>query len=164
MKRFLILLLCLFLLSGCKAETDSAYQNASFSVVLPDNFRPAENTSVVCFAPYGDPLLSSSITFYTTELNWYFDSFTADEYADALTSLCGYDSLAVEAVTACRIDGYDARRIACKVQIDQGTHDLIIYAISADRCCFMILLNREGDSYVNDFDTMMNSFHLKGKQ
>lgn len=164
MKRLLVLLLCLFLFVGCKTSNNEAYQNASFSVVLPDNFRPVENTSVVCFAPYGDPLLSSSVTFYATELNWYFDSFTVEEYADALSSLCGYDSLSVEDIAVCRTDGHDARRIACRVQIDQGTHDLIIYAINADRCYFMILLNREGDSYIGDFDAMMNSFHLKGKQ
>ena len=164
MKRLLILLLCLFLFAGCKTSTDNAYQNASFSVVLPENFRPVQNTSVLCFAPYGDPLLSSSVTFYATELNWYFDDFTTEEYAEALTSLCGYDSLSVRDIAACRVDGYDAKRIACSVQIDQGTHDLVIYAINADRCYFMILLNREGDNYIDKFDTMMNSFHLKGKQ
>ena len=161
MKRVAVLLLSLLFLVGCKAAPANAFENSYFIAVLPEPFEQVLNTSAICFAPYGDPLLSSSITFCSTELNWYFDSYTAEEYENALVSLCGYESLTDVEVTACRIDGYDARRIACKVQIEQGTHDLIIYAISADRTYFMILLNREGDGYIDEFDSMMNGFRLK---
>ena len=56
-----------------------------------------------------------------------------------------------------KVDGYDSRRIVCKVQIDQGIHDLIIYAVNADQIYFFTLLNREGDSFVESFDQMMDS-------
>ena len=48
------------------------------------------------------------------------------------------------------------------MQIDQGTHDLILYAISADQTYFFTLLNRDSDSFIDAFDAMMQSLHLKG--
>ena len=164
MKRLIPVLLCLLLLFGCTGVAKGAYRNSYFSAALPEPFEPVENTSVICFAPYGDPLLSSSISFYATEANWYFDSFTEAEYADSLSSLCGYESLSLVGLRSCRVDGFDAKRIACKVQIEQGTHDLILYAVNADRTYFLTLLNREGDSYIDAFDAMMDSLHFAEKQ
>lgn len=160
MKRFVLLVLCLILLLGCTAAPQRMYHHPYFSVLLPEPFEPVDNASAVCFAPYGDPLLSSSVTFSSTELNWYFDSFTKEEYADALQTLCGYETLTIERIENCRIDGHDAQRVSCKVQINQGTHDLILYAISADKIYFFTLLNREGDSYIQDFDSMMATVRL----
>lgn len=157
MKRFLSILFCMVLLAGCAQANPDGYQNSVFSASLPDTFEPVKDAGIICFAPYGDPLLSSSITFYVTELNWYFDDFTEDEYAGALIELTGYQSLKLEQMSECKIDGYDARRISCKVQIDQGMHDLILYAISADQTYFFILLNREGDSFIKQFDEMMRT-------
>lgn len=157
MKRLLPLLLCLFLLIGCIKSTGNEYSNAAFTAILPDTFEPLENVSIVCFAPHGNPLLSSSITYASTELNWYFDRFTEAEYAEELSALTGYESLVLESVEPCKVDGCDARRIACKVVIEQGTHDLIVYAISADRLHIFTLLNREGDSFVAPFDAMMKT-------
>ena len=161
MKRLLPLLLCALLLLGCSAAVQNAYHCAAFTASLPEPFEPVRSSSVICFAPYGDPLLSSSITYSATELNWYYDTFTKEEYAQELKSLCGYESLTVEQINETRVDGYHARRIACKVQIDQGSHDLIIYAVNADRTCFFTLLNREGDDYMAAFDTMIYSIDLK---
>ena len=127
---------------------------------MPEQFEQVENTSVTCFAPYGDPLLSSSITVSTTELNWYFDSFTKSEYEEALKTFCGYEMLTVDRFEDTRVDGCDARRIACKVSIDQGTHDLIIYAVNADRTYIFTLLNRDGDNYISAFDTMMSTLRF----
>lgn len=157
MKRLLPILLCLLLLFGCGKAVQNAYHGAAFSASLPEPFEQVENTSVTCFAPYGDPLLSSSITVSTTELNWYFDSFTKSEYEEALKAFCGYEMLTVDRFENARVDGCDARRIACKVSIDQGTHDLIIYAVNADRTYIFTLLNRDGDNYVSAFDTMMST-------
>lgn len=160
MKRLFPVLLALVLLFGCSGSAQNSYRHSAFSASLPEPFEPVENTSVVCFSPYGDPLLSSSITYNATELNWYFDSFTKDEYEQALKTLCGYESLSVTQIETKRVDGYDARRIACKVQIDQGMHDLILYAVNADRTYFFTLLNREGDDYIAAFDDMMSTISL----
>ena len=160
MKRFLPLILCLLLLIGCAGPSKNAYRNARFSADLPDTFEPVSDVPIICFAPYGEALLSSSITFSSTELNWYFDDFTEQEYAEALTQLSGYDSLTLVSVEACRVDGYDARRIACKVSIDQGVHDLIVYAVSADQIYFFTLLNRDSDHFIEDFDAMMRSIRF----
>ena len=127
---------------------------------MPEPFEPVANTSVICFAPYGDPLLSSSITVSSTELNWYFDSFTKDEYEESLKALCGYETLTIESFDNCRVGGFDARRIACRVSIDQGTHDLILYVVNADRTYLFTLLNREGDDYISAFDTMISSLRF----
>ena len=160
MKRILSLLLCLILVTGCTGAAQNIYKHSAFTVVVPDPFEPVSGMAMVCFAPYGDPLLSSSITYYSTELNWYFDDFTEKEYADALQTLCGYESMTVERIETVRVDGHDARRIACRVFIDQGTHDLIIYAVNADRTYIFTLLNREEDDYVTVFDSMMSTVHL----
>ena len=157
MKRLLLCLLCLLLLSGCAQSIKNTFQGDTFSASIPKPFEPVADSSVVCFAPYGDPLLSSLITVSATELNWYFDSFTEEEYAESLNTSCGYETLTVVRFENARVGGYDARRIACKVSIDQGTHDLIIYAVSADRTYFFTLLNREEDDYVSDFDVMMST-------
>lgn len=157
MKRLLSLLFCILLLAGCTKAEPEGYRNSIFSAVLPEPFAPVEDAGIICFAPYGDPLLSSSITFYATELNWYFDDFSEQEYADELRELTGYTSLTFEVMTAVKIDGYDSRRIVCKVEVDQGVHDLILYAVSADQTYFFTLLNREGDSFIEPFDEMMRS-------
>lgn len=162
MKRLLALLLIAILLLGCAKTGGSAYRDAYFSATLPDGFERVENDSLVCFAPHGDALRSSSITFYVTELNWYFDSFTAQEYETALKEQCGYDALKLVDMQACRVDGNDARRIACTVELDQGVHDLILYAVSYDHVYFFTLLNREGDAYVEPFDAMMRTVRITG--
>lgn len=160
MKRLLPFLLCLLLLFGCSGVPENAYHNANFTAELPESFEPVSDAPIVCFAPYGNALLSSSITFSSTELNWYFDRFTEEEYAEALQTMTGYDSLTVERVESCKVDGCDARRIACKVSIDQGVHDLIVYAVSADQIFFFTLLNRDTDHYVEAFDEMMRSLRF----
>lgn len=158
MKRALPFLLCVFLLFGCSAKpSGNIYQHSLFTVSLPETFEPVKTDSMICFAPYGDPLLSSSITYYTTELNPYFDDFTDKEYEETLQKSCGYESLSLVSVESRSIDGYAGKRIACKVQIDQGTHDLIVYAVNGDRTYFFTLLNREGDAYIDAFDTMMKT-------
>lgn len=158
MKRLLPLLLCLLLLSGCaKTAGQNVYTHSVFTASLPETFEVVKDSPMVCFAPYGDPLMSSSITFYSTELNWYFEDFTEEEYRNALLSETGYDELTLESVDPLQIDGYSARRIACKVGIDQGTHDLILYAVSADQIYFFTLLNREGDRFIEAFDQMMQT-------
>lgn len=161
MRRLLSLVFCFLLLFGCMTTENNFFKHPSFSVTLPEPFAEVPNIPAVCFAPYGDPFLSSSITFFTTELNWYFDSFTKSEYEDSLKSLCGYDDLSLKEIIDCRIDGYPAKRIACRVTIDQGTHDLIVYAISADRIYFFTLLNRDNDAYIDPFDSMMKTLHIK---
>ena len=160
MKRFLPLVLCVLLLLGCKGASKNAYSNAYFTADLPDAFEPVDNVPILCFAPHGDPLLSSSITFSSTELNWYFDDFTEAEYATALQTMTGYASLTAESVESVRVDGCSARRIACKVAIDQGTHDLIVYAVSSDQIYLFTLLNRDTDDYVGAFDEMMRSIRF----
>ena len=163
MKRFLIIVCALVLLCSCRAASNR-FSSSVFDADLPETFRQVSDADILCFAPYGDPLRSSSITFYSTELNWYFDTWTESEYASALGELCGYDALSVNGLQSCRVDGYDARRIACKVLLDQSEHDLIIYAIHADHTYFFTLLNRESDSYIEPFDAMMKTINLKGMQ
>ena len=162
MKRVFPLLLAALLLFACGTTALNPYSSDVFDADLPDTFERVANVDILCFAPYGDPLRSSSITFYSTELNWYFDTFSSDEYLVALKTLCGYEELELSEVRDCRVDGNPAKRIACKVQIDQGTHDLILYAISADQTYFFTLLNRDSDSFIDAFDAMMQSLHLKG--
>lgn len=162
MKRAAVLLLILLLLSGCASKGENTYSDACFSATLPDGFTRVTNTSILCFAPHGNPMRASSITFNATELNWYFDAFTADEYEAALKEQCGYESLTLIDVKDCRVDGNKAKRIACRVELDQGQHDLIVYAVSADRIYFFTLLNREGDPYTEPFDAMMNSLRFTG--
>ena len=160
MKRLFPVLLVLIFLFGCSDGVPNAYRHAAFTASIPEPFEPVDSVSIVCFAPYGDPLLSSSITYSSTESNWYFDSFTTNEYAHELKTLCGYEELSLEQVETKRIDGYDARRIACKVHIDQGTHDLILYAVNAYQTYIFTLLNREGDDYISAFDEMMSALDL----
>lgn len=164
MKRILLLLLCILIVFGCAPkEQSNVYHHALFTVSLPEHFEAVKNAPILCFAPYGDPLLSSSITVYTTELNPYFDEFSDAEYESALKELCGYEELKLKHTDVCRIDGYRAVRLSCSVQIEQGTHQLIIYAVNADCTYFFSLLNREGDPYIDAFDTMMNSLQFTKK-
>ena len=162
MKRTLPFLLCLVLLAGCSVSTGQQFEHPYFSASIPEPFQICSSAdSVLCFAPYGDSLHSSSITFYTTEKNWYFDRFTDEEYASNLKALCGYEELTLIAVDNCKIDRFKGKRIHCQVQIDQGMHDLIIYAIDAEQTTFFTLLNREGDSYIDAFDSMMKTVRFK---
>ena len=161
MKRLFILFLIVLLLLGCHPVPQNRFVCASFEADLPAHFQQVPNASILCFAPYGDPLLSSSITFYATELNWYFDTLTEQEYEESLRHLSGYESLTLTELRHLKIDGYDAQRISCKVSIEQGEHDLIVYAIQADQAYFFTLLNRDSDSYTEDFDRMMCSIDLK---
>ena len=160
-KRILPLLLLILILTGCAAHASAEYHGALFDATLPDGFRPVDNSNILCFAPYGDPVHSSSITFYTTESNWYFDRFTADDYKQALKD-AGYEIISLDDVKSCRIEGFDAHRISCQIEIDQSTHTLIVYTVSADRTYFFTLLNRNGDAYVQKFDDMMRTIRLKG--
>lgn len=157
MKRFLPLLLSVLVLIGCTSVPEKGYSGSFFHAALPEPFEPVDRASILCFAPHGDPLCSSSITVLSTELNWYFDRYTPEEYAEAIRTLCGYDNASVEAVKDCRVDRYSSKRIACKVRLDQGTHDLIIYAVNGQKTYFFTLLNRENDPYIDAFDTMMKS-------
>lgn len=160
MRRILPLLLCLLLLFGCSETKRNICRNSSFSAELPEHFETVPNSPILCFAPYGDPLHSSSITVAVTELNWYFDDFSNDDYSEALSELCGYESITVKSAEVCRVDGHNARRIVCSVLIDQGEHDLVLYAISADRTYFFTLLNRQGDDYIDAFETMMKTIRF----
>ena len=161
-KQFLPLLLVLCLLIAC-APKGNVYHGTLFDATMPDGFAPVENAGMLCFAPNGDPLLNSSITFYTTEPNWYFDRFTDEDYQNALID-AGYPIVSFDGVTACRIDSYEARRIECRVQIDQGEQMLVVYAVSSYKTYFFTLLNRDGDRYIEPFDAMMKTVHLKGVQ
>lgn len=162
MKRIIILFITILFLTGCASTGRNAYQNEFFSAEMIDGFEQVSDTGILCFAPHADPLLSSSVSFYRTELNWYFDRFDQQDYQEALSTLCGYESIDVVDMQTCRIGGYDARRIACKACIDQGVQDLIIYVIQANETYIFTLLNRDTDTYVEAFDTMMKSIRLKG--
>ena len=161
MKRLFPILICLLLLFACKPQPQgNVYHHSLFTASLPEHFEQVNDLPVLCFAPYGDPLHSSSITYYATELNPYFDDFSKEEYEQALRELCGYESLTLETVESCRVDGFSAKRIACKVAIDQGTHDLIVYAVNSYGTYFFTLLNRDGDSYIDAFDEMMKNIQF----
>lgn len=162
MKRILTLLLCFILLLGCNSAGKTRSEYPSFFVSVPEPFEEVRNASVLCFAPYGDPLLSSSITVASTERNWYFDQFMDTDYESFLKAFCGYEDLKLKSVADCTLDGYSAKKAVCDVTIDQGIHTLIIYAINADKTYFFILLNRENDPYIESFDTMMESVRFKG--
>ncbi len=162
MQQLFAFLLCIAPLTGCAATAADRYVCGLFEADLPESFEPVPGTPILCFAPMGDPVRSSSVTCYTTERNWYFDSFTQEEYETALRSLTGYETLSVNDIASCRVDGCNAKRIACSVGIDQGTHDLILYAIESDQTYIFTLLNRDTDSYIDAFDDMMRSLKLKG--
>lgn len=164
MKRIFLtlpLLLLLAVLPACVKPAGNVYSSSAFDAVLPDSFERVKNVDIVCFAPYGDPLRSSSITFYETELNWYFDTFTEEEYESALQALSGYESLLLKELRSCTVDGFDAKRIACEVTMEQGTYDLIVYAIQGEQTYFFTLLNRDTDAYPELFDQMMKTLDLK---
>lgn len=163
MKRLLPLLLALLIVLGCAGVDGGRYSQPLFEATLPDGFEPVRDANILCFAPHGDPLHGSSITFYTTELNWYFDRFTDEDYADLIAAETGYENVTTLSVRDCRVDGYDAKRIAYQVTIDRETHDLIVYAVSADRIFFFTLLNQASDPYVPAFDEMMQTLKWKGK-
>lgn len=164
MRRLFLFLLCTLMLFGCsRAKQSNVYTHSLFTASLPDTFAPVKGTNILCFAPYGDPVRSSSITFYTTELNPYFDDFSDAEYEEALKELCGYEDLKFVNTAKSKVDGYRAIRIECAVQVDQGTHDLIIYAVNGDRTYFFTLLNRDGDSFVDAFDAMMTTVRFTEK-
>ena len=135
------------MLFGCTKNASNRYTSSVFDAVLPESFERVATADIICFAPYGDPLLSSSITFYETELNWYFDTFTEEEYESALQALSGYESLLLKELRSCTVDGFDAKRIACEVTMEQGTYDLIVYAIQGEQTYFFTLLNRDTDAY-----------------
>lgn len=159
--RVLILLVLSLVLLGCSQITDAnLYEHPRFSASLPDGFKRIENANIVAFAPLGDPVLSSSITFYTTELNWYFDSFSDEEYANLIDSYTGYRDAAFVSKTDLRVDGHKAHRAEYTVKVDQGTHELILYAIEADMLYFFVLLNLDTDSYIEAFDQMMNTIEI----
>lgn len=161
MKRVLPFLLCLLMLVACKPQPQgNVYHHSLFTASLPEHFELVKDQPILCFATYGDPLRSSSITFYSTELNPYFDDFTKEEYEQSLRELCHYEDLTLETVESCSVDGFSAKRIVCKVGIDQGTHDLIVYAVHAYSTYFFTLLNREGDPYVDAFDSMMKTIQF----
>lgn len=163
MRKAFALLLCLLLLIGCASAEQGRYQGRSYSFSVPEPFEHVEQAGIVCFAPYGDPLRSSSITIYTTELNWYFDTFTQSEYSEALSSLTGYESITVHEITDCSVGGYAAKRVACSVRIDQGEHELILYVVNADKTYVFTLLNRDGDGYVEPFDGMIKTVSFTGE-
>ena len=161
MKRLILFVLILLLLIGCAESGTNTFRHSRFEAELPDGFERVQGAGILCFAPHGDPQLSSSITFYTTELNWYFDRFTEEDYQTALAEQCGYDELTVLNVQDIKVDGHQAKRIACSVRFDQGIHDLIVYAVNTNQICFFTLLNLESDQYVDDFDAMMKTIRLK---
>lgn len=162
MKRICILLLivCLAFGSfGCHKQPkgETVYAHERFSAALPDGFVRCENANMVAFAPGGDPVRNSMITFYATDLNWYFDSYGEDEYAAALAQYAGFDTYELVSVTPCTVNGYNAQRVECSVYLDQGTHTLVLYALEADMLYLFTLLNRDTDDYVDDFDAMMST-------
>ena len=164
MKRLLLpLLLAALLLFGCAGVSAERYEHPLFEATLPIGFEPVRDANMLCFAPHGDPLHGSSITFYTTELNWYFDRFTDADYADRIAAETGYEHIVADSVRDCKVDGYDAKRIAYRVTVDQTEMDLIVYAVSADRICFFTLLNAGTDAYIPAFDEMMQTLKWKGK-
>ena len=164
MKRRLITILISLLMIGCAASSREFFQGSKFSAKLPEGFEPVNQCELLCFAPYGDPLLSSTITFYTTELNWYFDRFTESDYQKALSEQCGYEDLVVESVLDCKVDGCQAKRIECSVKLDQGAQTLVVYAVNTDQIYIFTLLNRDTDEYVDAFDNMMETIRLKGNK
>ena len=163
MKRILSLLLGLILLVsvGCVVPSgETVYEHPRFTATLPDSFKRVQDANIVAFAPLGDPVFSSSITFYTTELNWYFDSFSVEEYANLITEYTDYQNASFVSKTDLKIDGYHAHRAEYSVQVDQGRHQLILYAIQADMLYFFVLLNLDTDSYVKPFDQMMETIQI----
>ena len=64
MKRAAVLLLILLLLSGCASAGGNTYSDACFSATLPDGFTRVTNASILCFAPHGNPMRASSITWF----------------------------------------------------------------------------------------------------
>ena len=67
MKRLFSFLLILILFIGCNPSQDNIFSTSAFSLYIPEPFEEVQNQSIICFAPYGDPLLSSSITISSTE-------------------------------------------------------------------------------------------------
>lgn len=161
MKRAVTLLLACFLLFGAGCQiSDALYEHPIFACQLPDGFAPVPNANMVCFAPNGDPVNSSNITFYCTELNWYFDEFTDEEYENFLVEYSSYEDVRLVSRESVRIDGHKAHRVEYLVAIDGTPHSLVFYAVSSDMLLFFTLLNVGDDAYVQPFDEMMETIEI----
>lgn len=159
-RAFTVFLACMLLLAfGCEMRSPS-YRHPNFSCQLPDGFQSVSNANMVCFAPNGDPVNSSNITFYCTELNWYFDEFSDEEYENLLRAYGSYEDVQFVSKESVRVDGHKAHRVEYRVSINGGLHSLVFYAVSSDMLLFFTLLNIGEDSYVQSFDKMMETIEI----
>ncbi|HPF54533.1 MAG TPA: hypothetical protein PLM48_07800 [Clostridia bacterium] len=165
MRRTTLLLLCCLLavmsVTGC-VSGDNVYEHKCFTADLPDGFERTNEDGIVCFAPNGSAARQSSITFSITEKNYYFDELTREDYIDYVTEYLGYDECELVEFSSVRVDGYKAHRVLYSVALDQGEHSLCLYAVDADKAYFFVLLEREEDDCMGEFDHMMDTIELHG--
>ena len=154
-------LLLALLLAGCGSSLGgTAYSHARFSITLPEGWERTDDTNVLCFAPNGNPVRSSQLTVSLTQKNYYFSKLTAEEYATGILQNSQYEDLSLVSFEKTCVNGFDAHRVAFKVTLEQGEHDLILYAVDSYSCYFFSFLCREEDDLVSTVDAMMDSVRL----
>lgn len=164
MKRmFCAMFAVLFLLlsfSACQNSSANVYEHERFSLALPEGWGRIYNEDVVAFGPGNAGREAANISFYVTEKNYYFDEFTAVDYADFAPSNAGYSSVSDVVLENLRIDGWKAHRVSMQATIDDLPFTLILYAIDAEDTLFFVLLQPEGDAFVSIFDKNMKAIKI----
>ncbi|MDO4543675.1 MAG: hypothetical protein Q4C01_03895 [Clostridia bacterium] len=161
MKRTLavVLILCLLSALGCSGNSE-AYRHERFELVLPEGWERADEAGVVCFAKNGDPVRSSSIIFYATDKNYYFDTFDGSDYSGYVNQLAEYELISLVDFSETTLDGWNAHRIVYSASIDMSPINIIMYAVDADMSYFFILFEMEGDNLAEKFDSAMEDVKI----
>lgn len=162
MKRiFLILLsiLSILFLCGC-ASHNQAYEHERFTLVLPDGWSRVDTDGVVCFAKNGSPVRSSSIVFYATEKNYYFDTFEFEDYAAHINTYSQYEQISANDFSKLKIDGWNAHRVTYNAVVDQSPVVITMYSIDADMTYIFALMEVEGETYQSEFDDAMSNIKI----
>ena len=164
MKRYGVFTLCMGLallcLAGCGANGGTVHEHARFSLTLPEAWDRIDTEGSVSFAPLGEPVGGASIVFYVTEKNYYFSSFTQEDYAGNVKEFTGYDTLSDVTFSEARVNGWDAHRVAFAAKLNGKAASIVLYAIDAHQTCFFILLDAGADSYADMFDDAIKSVKL----
>ncbi|MCL2672165.1 MAG: hypothetical protein FWF10_09035 [Clostridiales bacterium] len=163
MKRALCLIFAiLFLLPALACRpSGNVYEHDRFSLALPEGWARVNVESVVCFAKDGKAAGKSNISFYVTEKNYYFDEFTAADYAAFAPPEAGYTDISNVQLENLRIDSWKAHRVSMQAKIGKDTVTLVLYAIDAEETLFFVLLQGPGESYVAFFDRSMRGIDIK---
>lgn len=163
MRRILIAMLAvLVLLCGCNGTTN-AYEHERFTIDLPDNWQRTADMGVVAFAKDGVASDKASITFYATEKNYYFETFTQEQYNYYAQVMELFDEGAVvDTFEELKINGWNAHRVAYSGTVDSINVRLVLYSIDADMTYIFTLLQPIGaEDVIASFDNAMKTVKIR---